>query len=196
MSKKPKPKLARVSSHLMLERTLFEYQELLLSFGHHCPLCFVAMSLRIFATPGEGKKTFFRNFLMCNSLYDVQSFCPLLGICVWRNSQGFVIHVLALPSLSQSVQLVQFNASYKPSSNSLWTKIKTKVRVCKSERSVKNRNKFYFLKNYWPRKITGLNTELKIMGLINNLTHSKGVFCISLEMINYPTTQNLPVSVS
>lgn len=81
---------------------------------------------------------------MCNSLSDVQSFCLLLGICVWRNAQGFVIHVLALPSLYQSVQLVQF----KPSSNFFLTKIKTKVRVCKSERSLKNRNKFYFLKNH------------------------------------------------
>ena len=50
--KKPKSKLTAVNSHLMLERTLFNIK----SFS--CPLCFVVMSLHIFATPEEGKKHF------------------------------------------------------------------------------------------------------------------------------------------
>ena len=53
-----------------------------------------------------------------------------------------------------------------------------------------------FSKIIGPPKITVLNTELKMMGLINNWTYSKGVFCIILEMISYPTTQNLPVAMS
>ena len=42
----------------MLERTLFEYQELLLSLST-IALSALWMSLHIFATPGEGKKKHF-----------------------------------------------------------------------------------------------------------------------------------------
>lgn len=92
---------------------------------------------------------------MCNSLYAAQVFVYCLKFVFWRSSQCRGIQLLVLPILPQSVQFAQFPPPRnEPSSNILFTEIKTKVRVGKSEGSLNNRSPI-------PSKILGQNKIAK-----------------------------------
>lgn len=112
------------------------------------------LSNDLFLPPLVKDRDISQTFLMCNSLYDAH-FVYCLQFVFWRNSQCLVIQVLALPVLSQSVWLAQFNPSHKPLSSILFTKMETKIRVDKSEGSLKNKI------NPSPLKILGLNKITK-----------------------------------